>query len=156
VPRTEFYYDPEAPAPNSIVVAVTAFAQDDQGRVLLIHRTDNDFWALPGGAQDVGETITETVARETREETGIDVKVTGLIGIYSNPKHVIAYSDGEIRQEFSICFRAKPTGGKVRPSNESSEVCWVEQERLDDLSIHPSMRLRIDHGFARLTEPYLS
>lgn len=46
--RTEYFHDPIAPKPNSIVVAVTAFVLDDQGRVLLIRRTDNELWALPG------------------------------------------------------------------------------------------------------------
>jgi 8-oxo-dGTP pyrophosphatase MutT (NUDIX family) len=63
--------------PNSIVAAVTVFVLDDYGRVLLIRRTDNGLWAIPGGAQDFGEYIAETAVRETREESGIDVEVTG-------------------------------------------------------------------------------
>ena len=71
--RIEHYNDPNAPKANSIVVAVTVFVLDEQGRVLLIRRTDNGLWALPGGAQDFGEYIAETAARETREESGIDI-----------------------------------------------------------------------------------
>src|SRR5690348_4226302 len=96
--RIEHFNDPNAPAPNSIVVAVTAFVVRD-GRLLLIRRTDNSLWALPGGAQDFGEFIGETVVRETIEETGITVEVTGIVGIYTNPGHVIEYSDGEVRQQ---------------------------------------------------------
>jgi hypothetical protein len=59
------------------------------------------------------------------EEAGIVVEVTGLIGVYSDPDHVIEFTDGEVRQEFSICFRANPTGGELRTSNESKEVLWV-------------------------------
>jgi ADP-ribose pyrophosphatase YjhB (NUDIX family) len=155
VPRTEYFNDLNAPEPNSIVVAVTAFVLDDQDRVLLIHRTDNDLWALPGGAQEFGEYISETVIRETREETGITVDVTGLIGVYSNPKHIVAFSDGEVRQQFSICFRARPLTGTPTTSNESSEVRWVSQGDLAELSIHPSMRLRIGHGFESRAQPYI-
>lgn len=54
----------------------------------------------PGGAQDIGETITQTVIREVKEETGIDVEVTGLVGIYTDPHHIIAYDNGEVCQEF--------------------------------------------------------
>mgnify|MGYP000131806418 CR=1 FL=1 len=145
--RTDYYHDPNAPTPNSIVVAVTAFVQDDHGRILMIRRTDNDLYAIPGGAQDIGETISLTVIREVKEETGIEVEVTGLIGIYSDPSHVIAFSDGEVRQEFSVCFRARPTGGELRTSSsESREVGWVEPDRLDELNIHPSIRLRIKHA----------
>jgi hypothetical protein len=60
-----------------------------------------------------------------------------------------------VRQQFSICFRARPVGGELRPSDESSEVEWVAQDQLDSLNIHPSMRLRIDHGFAHRPEPYI-
>src|SRR2546426_5673194 len=123
--RVDYYRDATAPPANSIVVAVTAFVSNDAGQLLMIRRTDSDLYAIPGGAQEIGETISQTVVREVHEETGINVEVTGLIGIYSDPAHVIAFSDGEIRQEFSICFRTRPTGGEPRTSNESKEVLWV-------------------------------
>ncbi|TDC28806.1 NUDIX domain-containing protein [Micromonospora sp. 15K316] len=153
--RTEYYNDPQAPKPNSIVPAVTVFVLDAQNRVLLIRRTDNGLWAIPGGAQDFGEYIAETAVRETKEESGVDVEVTGIVGIYTDPKHVMAYSDGEVRQQFSICFRARHLGGDLTPSSESSEVRWVGRDELNALSIHPSMRLRIDHGYSNLPAPYI-
>ncbi|MBM0204318.1 NUDIX domain-containing protein [Micromonospora sp. STR1s_5] len=152
--RIEHFNNPNAPKPNSIVVAVTVFVEDEQGRVLLIHRTDNGLWALPGGAQDFGEYISETAVRETREETGVEVKVAGVVGIYTNPNHVVEYSDGEVRQQFSICFRGRYLSGEPTTSEESSSVRWVAQDQLDNLPIHPSMKLRIDHGFKQRTEPY--
>jgi ADP-ribose pyrophosphatase YjhB (NUDIX family) len=152
--RVDYYNDPNAPKANSIVVAVTAFVQDDTGRVLLIRRTDNDLYAIPGGAQEIGETLTQTVVREVQEETGLTVEVTGLIGIYSDPAHVIAFTNGEVRQEFSICFRAHPTGGQLRTSAESKEVLWVAFSQLATLNIHPSIRLRVTHGLERRTEPF--
>ena len=92
--------------------------------------------------------------REVKEETGIDVEPSELIGVYSDPEHVIAFTDGEVRQEFSICFRARPTGGKLRTSNESNEVLWADPSQLDELNIHPSIRLRVQHGLENRTEPY--
>jgi ADP-ribose pyrophosphatase YjhB (NUDIX family) len=154
--RTDHYRSPDAPAANSIVVAVTAFVRDETGRLLLIRRTDNDLYAIPGGALELGETLTQTVQREVMEETGIAVEVTGLIGVYSDPEHVIEFTDGEVRQEFSICFRADPTGGDLRTSNESKEVLWVAPAELDALNIHPSIRLRIRHGLEERAEPYYS
>jgi 8-oxo-dGTP pyrophosphatase MutT (NUDIX family) len=154
--RTDHYRSPDAPAANSIVVAVTAFVRDETGRLLLIRRTDNDLYAIPGGALELGETLTQTVQREVMEETGIAVKVTGLIGIYSDPEHVIEFTDGEVRQEFSICFRADPTGGDLRTSDESKEVLWVAPPELAALNIHPSIRLRISHGLEGRAEPYYS
>ncbi|MEU8337911.1 NUDIX hydrolase [Micromonospora tulbaghiae] len=153
--RTEHFNEPNAPKPNSIVVAVTVFVQDESGRVLLIQRTDNGLWALPGGGQDFGEYIAETAVRETREEAGVEVEVTSVVGIYTNPNHVVEYSDGEVRQQFSICFRGRYVSGQPTPSDESSEVRWVAREELDDLTIHPSMRLRIDHGFENRQQPYI-
>jgi ADP-ribose pyrophosphatase YjhB (NUDIX family) len=153
--RTEHFNDPNAPKPNSIVVAVTAFVQDELGRVLLIQRTDNGLWALPGGAQEFGEYIAETAVRETREEAGVEIEVTSVVGIYTNPNHVVEYSDGEVRQQFSICFRGRYVGGQPTPSDESSEVRWLTRRELGDLAIHPSMRLRIDHGFENRQQPYI-
>ena len=108
------------------------------------------------GAQDIGESVIDAVKREVAEETGIVVEVVHLTGIYSDPRHVIAYDNGEVRQEFSLCFRAKPVGGSLRMSAEATKVQWVSPERLDSLKIHPSMRLRIDHGLAAQCAPYIS
>lgn len=154
--RTDHYNDPNAPKATKIVVAVTAFVQDERGRLLMIRRTDNDLYSIPGGAQDVGETIGQTVIREVKEETGIDVEPTDIIGVYSDPKHVIAYTNGEVRQQFSICFRARSIGGALRTSNESSEVLWLGRDDLDLPNIHPSIRLRIEHGFEERSTPYFA
>ncbi|MFD9699436.1 NUDIX hydrolase [Lentzea sp. NPDC059081] len=154
--RTDHYNDPNAPKATNIVVAVTAFVQDEHGRLLMIRRTDNDLYSIPGGAQDVGETIGQSVIREVKEETGIDVQPVDIIGVYSDPAHVIAYTDGEVRQQFSICFRTRPTGGALRTSCESSEVTWVSRGDLDTLTIHPSIRLRIKHGFEERSTPYFA
>ncbi|OLF16589.1 NUDIX hydrolase [Actinophytocola xanthii] len=154
--RIDHYRNPHAPAANSIVVAVTALVQNEAGEILLIRRTDNDLYSIPGGALELGETLTQTVYREVLEETGIEVAVTGLIGIYSDPNHVIEFTDGEIRQEFSICFYASPTGGELRTSNESKEVLWIHPAELDQLNVHASIRLRITHGLERRDFPHYS
>lgn len=152
--RRDYYHDPNAPVANSIVPAVTAVVIHD-GRILLGHRVDNDLWALPGGALEPGESASEAAARETLEETGVHVQVVGLVGIYTDPRHVIQYDDGEIRQQFSICMRAEPIGGalKAQPC-ENQRVAWVPVVELRDLPIHPAQRLRIDHGTAwRVGDP---
>lgn len=153
--RTEHFHDPNGPRPNRIVTAATAFVQDGAGRVLLIHRSDNGLWALPGGGQDVGEYIATTAERETHEETGYRVTVTGFIGVYSDPGHVIAYDDGEVRQQFALSFRAALDGGELATSDETPNVRWVAPEELDDLPMHPSVRLRVDHGLAHAPTPYI-
>ncbi len=153
--RVDYFNDPNAPEANSIVPSVTVVALDGDGRVLLIHRSDNDLWALPGGGVDAGESVADAAVRETREETGFDVEVTGLVGLYTNPRHVMAYDDGEVRQQFSICFSARIVGGERRTSSESKEVAFLAPDDLDGMRIHPSMRLRIEHGLTRRSEPYI-
>ncbi|MEV6784631.1 NUDIX domain-containing protein [Streptomyces sp. NPDC051098] len=153
--RIDYFNDPKAPKANNIVPSVTAVALNEAGEVLLIHKTDNDLWALPGGGVDVGESVADAAVRETKEETGFDVEVTGLVGLYTNPAHVMAYDDGEVRQQFSICFTAKILGGELRTSIESREVAFVRPDRLDELNIHPSMRMRIDRGLSGEVEPYI-
>ncbi|WML79784.1 NUDIX domain-containing protein [Streptomyces sp. VNUA74] len=153
--RIDYFNDPDAPKANSIVPSVTAVAVNEAGEVLLIHKTDNNLWALPGGGVDVGESAPDAAVRETKEETGFDVEVTSLVGIYTNPAHVMAYDDGEVRQQFSICFRARIVGGELRTSSESKEVAFVDPSQLDSLNIHPSMRMRIDHGLSDETAPHI-
>ena len=154
--RIDYFNDPDAPPANSIVPSVTAVVRNEVGELLLVHKTDNDLWALPGGGVDPGESVTMAVVREVKEETGIDVVVDDLVGVYTNPRHVMAYDDGEVRQQFSLCFRAHPTGGQLGTSSETKEVAFVPPDRLDELDIHPSMRLRIDHGLSRgVGQPYV-
>ncbi|WP_326671222.1 NUDIX hydrolase [Streptomyces sp. NBC_01257] len=154
--RIDYFRDPNAPEANSVVPSVTAVVRDKEGRLLVIHKTDNDLWALPGGGHDIGESIADTVVREVVEETGITVEIDSIVGLYTSPEHVLAYDDGEVRQQFSICFRAHPTGGALRTSSESKEVRWVAPADLDRLNIHPSMRLRIQHGLDdSRREPYI-
>lgn len=153
--RVDYFDDPKAPKANSIVPSVTAVVTDDQGRLLLVHKTDNNLWALPGGGVDVGESVAHAAVREVKEETGIDVEVTGLVGLYTDPRHVMAYDDGEVRQQFSICFTTRMLGGELATSSETSEVEFVDVERIDELPIHPSMRLRIQHWQDQREEPYI-
>lgn len=153
--RVDYYDDPTAPRPNSVVPAAVGCVSDPQGRLLLQHRVDNDLWALPGGTHEFGESIVATVVREVREETGLDVEVTGLVGTYTDPRHVIAYTDGEVRQQFTLAFRCRLIGGQLAKDSESHEVRWVARDELDSLRVHPSMRLRIEHYLQDRTHPYL-
>jgi ADP-ribose pyrophosphatase YjhB (NUDIX family) len=155
VGRLDYIDDPDAPTANSVVPSVVAIVQDDQGRVLLIHKTDNDLWALPGGGHEIGESIADTVVREVKEETGFDVEVTSITGTYTNPRHVMAYDDGEVRQQFSIAFAAKLRGGTLQTSSESKRVEWVTPQDAESLPMHPSMRLRLSHALEARDSPFI-
>lgn len=154
--RTDYFNDPAAPKANSIVPAVTAFVVNDAGEVLLERRSDNGRWGMPGGVQELGENIAGTVRREVLEETGISVEVIGLVGIFTDPGHVIEFSDGEVRQEFSLCFRARPISGEIKVSSESFEVRWVPRSEVDSLDMAPTTRLRLEEGFREATTPRIS
>ena len=155
--RIDYYDDPDAPAASRIVPSVNVVVTNDAGEILLIRRSDNDNWAIPGGGIDLGESVAEAAVRETREESGIDCQITGLVGIYSDPRHVILYtSDGEVRQESSIVLTARPVGGNPTPSSETSAVRWVPIGQIDSYHMDRSMRLRVGHYLEGRTTPYVS
>ncbi|MGW6054432.1 NUDIX domain-containing protein [Streptomyces sp. NPDC055189] len=93
----------------------------------MLHRVDNGFWTIPTGGVKKGETVGQAAVRECREETGLDVEITGLVGVFSTPAHVIAYMHGErldeVRQPINICLRARMVGGVI--SAEPSEASKV-------------------------------
>lgn len=154
--RRDYYDDPEAPRPNSIVPAVTVAVRDDDGRLLLVQRSDNGLWAMPGGGLEVGETVAQAAAREVLEETGLAVEVNGVVGIYSDPKHVIAYDDGEVRQQFAVCLSARPAGGALQTSSETVQVRWAGPDDLEGLPVHSTIRLRLRHALdPERTDPYI-
>lgn len=155
--RIDYYDDPNAPPANSIVPSVNVVVTNDKGEILLIKRSDNDNWALPGGAIDLGESLIQAAIRETREETGIDCEVNGLIGIYTDPKHVIHYtSNNEVRQEFSIVVTARAVSGQPAPSTETTEVRWVTRGDVTGYQMDRSMALRINHSLGTRARPHLT
>jgi ADP-ribose pyrophosphatase YjhB (NUDIX family) len=155
--RIDYYDSPEAPRANSLVPAGNVVVVDDAGELLLIRRTDNGNWAVPGGAVDLGESVAQAAVRETLEESGIECAITGIVGIYSDPKHVILYtSNGEARQEFSIVLTARPLTGQPTPGSESSQVRWVPKAELPAYTMHRSMRIRINDFLARNESPVIT
>jgi len=142
--RVEYWNDPRAPAPNSLVPACGTLAVDKAGAILLQRRRDTGQWALPMGKQELGETPSQCAVRETFEETGVHVEVIGLVGVYSDPGHIVAYTDGEVRQEYETTLLARPVGGAPAANDEASDVGWFQPDQLDRLDIHPTMRRQLD------------
>ena len=154
--RVDYYHDANAPKANSLVPGASAIITDDQGRILLQRRSDNARWALPGGVMDIGESIGQAIVREVREETGLEVKPEDIVGVYSDPGHVFAYDDGEVRQQFSVCFVCRTVGGELQVSKESSEVAFFSPEEIEGLDMHESIRLRIQHYLERRPRPVIA
>lgn len=136
--RVEYWNDPAAPKPNSLVPACGILAVDDLGRVLLQRRRDTGQWAIPMGKQELGETPSQCAIRETREETGVLTEITGILGVYSDPRHIVAYTDGEIRQEWELILLGRPVSGSPAVNDEASDVRWIAVADLESLDIHPT------------------
>ncbi len=152
--RNEYYYDPKAPKANTLIPASNLLVVNEAGAILLQRRRDTGQWALPGGVQDIGESPAQCAVRECQEETGIIAEVTGFLGVYSNPDHIVAYTDGEIRQQYEAAYIGCPVGGEPTVNDEADGVRWVAPEDLGTLDIHPSMHEQIGH-YLTGTYPHL-
>ncbi|WP_246064739.1 NUDIX domain-containing protein [Nonomuraea longispora] len=157
--RIDYWRDPAAPKPTSRKASASVFVVNGDGNLLLLRRTDNDLWTIPTGGVKKGETVAQAGTRECREETGIEVEVTGLVGVFSTPDHVIVYMHGdkidEVRQPINVCLRARVLGGALQADpKESREVRWVKPSDLDSYAIQPAIRHRIDCGL-ECVDPYI-
>jgi len=120
-----------------ILAYATALIRDDDGRLLFQRRTDfsDEWWGLPGGLLEIGETFEDCVMRETFEETGWQVKPTRLIGLYTSPDYDVRYPNGDEAQQFTAAFECNIIGGQLRTDDD--EVCEHRFFALNDLPRMP-------------------
>ncbi len=111
--------------------------------ILLTRRSDNGRWCLPGGGMDPGESAEETCVREALEETGLEVQVTKLVGVYTSPNIMVEYSDGNRVQPVSFSFEAKVIGGELSLSDETTEFGYFSVDELGALDLLEHHRQRI-------------
>lgn len=128
---------PFSSAPFRIGVYALIFEHE---RVLLAHRRDIDWWNLPGGGMEVGETVDEALCREVREETGLDVAVERLVGVYSKPQ----------KQEVVLTFLCRPIGGTLSETEESRACRYFSPADLPANTL-PKHRERVED--ALLNQP---
>ncbi len=143
VPMERFYFgEPGAPAPNKpIGPGVSAVLFDSERRILFMKRNQSEYWSLPGGRIDLGESAQDCCIRETFEETGFIIRIVRLISVNTDPRSIVHYPDGNILQSFVICFEAEIAGGTLRPSHESEGFCWRGRDEIGDLKLVPDSRL---------------
>jgi ADP-ribose pyrophosphatase YjhB (NUDIX family) len=144
--RTDYWDDPGAPSPTSRKPSASVVLRNHAGELLLLRRADTGRWTIPTGGLKKTETMTACAIRECREETGLDVELTGLAGVFSDPRHRIAFPDGEVRVPVNVCFHGQPVGGELRTDSESTLAAWVRPEDLDGYDIHPAILRRISHA----------
>jgi ADP-ribose pyrophosphatase YjhB (NUDIX family) len=129
-------------APDHHSVSVAATVVDDAGRVLVIQRRDNGRWEPPGGVLEMNESITEGVSREVREETGLNIELTRLTGVYKNM----------VRGVVAIMFRARVTGGRLSASDEATRVEWWRHEDVAQ-RMDPAYAIRILDALRENADP---
>jgi ADP-ribose pyrophosphatase YjhB (NUDIX family) len=124
--------------------------------VLLQRRSDNGLWGLPGGGVEPGESVSEAVVREVREETGLEVRPIRLVGVYSSPTHhqIVTYPDGNVIHYVSSSFECRIVGGTLACGTESLELGWFDPEHPPDgfMMMH---RVRVQDALARRTEAFV-
>jgi 8-oxo-dGTP diphosphatase len=155
--RAVYFRDPTAPSATRVVPAAFTAVRGQGGTLLLVQRCDSGVWELPGGRVDVGESALDAAVRETAEEAGIAVRITGLVGVYSDPQHVVRGVDGQVRQQFALVLAAEPVDGRT-PRPDGVETCaaaWVDLADLAGLPVEPATRMRIGHALSSSGHPYL-
>ncbi len=114
-------------------VGAFAIIRDETGRVLISRRVDSGWYNLPGGGVEPHESAPEGLLREVREETGLEIEIVRLVGLYSKPQ----------KHEIVLTFEARTIGGSLQPSDEADQHDWVVPDELQHFQILPKHLERI-------------
>lgn len=114
-----------------IAAGVDAIVRDEHERILITRRSDDGEWDLPGGAIEPGETPSEGVRREVREETGLDVRILRVAGVFGGKTFRHTYPDGQEIEAFSVTFECAIAGGTLR--SRDGEVTQFRFVTVDEL-----------------------
>jgi ADP-ribose pyrophosphatase YjhB (NUDIX family) len=143
------------PQPITPLVGSDAFVLNEKSEVLLIRRSDNGFWATPGGCHDLGETPKKCAERECLEESGYIVEVTELLGVFSSNCYEYVNYPWKDTEFVHILFRAELRGGSPKTSSESTEIGWFAEDRLPPLSDGHDVRIKFAFECSRgARKPY--
>jgi 8-oxo-dGTP pyrophosphatase MutT (NUDIX family) len=142
ITEIEMFAKKQATPGTTVKLGIGVFVHDPSGRILLEKRSDCGLWGLPGGGIEPGETIKAAAVREVKEETGLDVAVTHLIGVYSNPaERIITYPDnGDVRHLIDIVVEAEILSGQLTLSDESIELFFFRLSEIPDKIVPPAVQ----------------
>jgi ADP-ribose pyrophosphatase YjhB (NUDIX family) len=142
-------FSSEKTSATTIKVGVAVLVEDAAGAVLLELRRDCGLWGVPGGRVEAGESVAVAAIRETREETGFEVSLTGLQGVYSEPKdRIVTYDDnGDVRHLVDIVFTARIVQGRLACSPESLRLEFFPKDRLPPTETITPPTLPILHDY---------
>ncbi len=125
-----------------------AIFEKDREKILLTRREDNNQWCLPGGGMEPGESASETCIREVEEETGLQVRIKRLIGVYTTPDELIVYQDGNTIQLVALCFEAEIVGSELRISSETTEYGYFSYQEIQKLDLLMNHARRIEDAYS--------
>ncbi len=125
---------------------------NEEGKVLLTRRQDNGQWCMPSGGMEPGESVEEAILREAFEETGLHVRVTRLVGVYSDPNQLVVYQDGNKVQIVALHFQAEIVGGTLGLSDETSDFGYFSMAEMDGMEMLGNHKRRIEETMAGKTE----
>lgn len=140
---TKVLYGERISKQGEIRLGCSAAIFDEQGRIFLTRRTDNGQWCLPGGRMESGESVAEACEREVWEETGLRVRVTRLVGVYSHPDQLVVYADGNKAHIVALHFEAEIISGEPILSNETIDFGYFTMEEIQALEFLGRHRERI-------------
>ncbi len=142
---TKVLYGPRLGREGDLRVGCSALIFDERReKVLLTQRADNGRWCLPGGQLESGESVAEACEREVWEETGLKVRVTRLVGVYSNPDQLVIYPDGNKAFFVVMSFEAEIISGEPGLSNETTDFGYFSLHEMENLPMHGQHKGRVE------------
>jgi len=137
-----------------VLPTVAGLVSDDRGRILLIRHTRDGNWVLPGGCMEPDEYPAERLIAEMREETGLDVRPTRLLGVYGGAGCRVDYPNGDRVSCVVSLFSCDVVDGTPRPDGEESlEVRFFSEDELVSLNISTIGRTLLDARHSAFQEP---